>query len=118
MREVFPEPLVASTLVGTEQADLVGDGFPNEGFQRGRMDVRNHAGDHIALAAYGADDWSFTGADAARSATATLIPMPVLGQAADESFVNFDDAAKLIDILHESGSNLDASKNLANSLPF
>jgi hypothetical protein len=42
--------------------------------------------------------------DAAGStAAAALIPMPVFGQSANESFIDFDNSAELIDVLHESG---------------
>ena len=32
--------------------------------------------------------------------------MPILGQAAYESFIDFNNSAELIDVLHESGSDL------------
>jgi hypothetical protein len=107
VRIILVERIVARILIGTKQADFMGYGFADEGGESGGIHVRNHAGDDIPLAADRADDRSFAGTDAARSAAAAaLIPMPVFSQAADESFIDFDNSAELIDVLHESGSNL------------
>ena len=107
VRIVLVERIVARILIGTKQADFMGDGFAYERSESGGIHVRDHARDNIPLAADRADDWSFAGTNAARSATAAaFIPMPVFGQAANESFVNFDNSAEFIDVLHESGSDL------------
>jgi hypothetical protein len=99
--------IVAWILVGAKQADSVRNRFADECGESGGIHVRGHAGDHIALAADGADDWSFAGPDASRStAPAALIPMPVFCQAANKSFIHFDNSAKLIDVLHKGGSDL------------
>jgi len=48
------------------------------------------------------DDWSFTGTDTASSpATAAFIPMPIFRQAADESFIDLDNAAEFVNIFHK-----------------
>jgi hypothetical protein len=97
---------VACPLIGAKQADSVRDGFADERGKSIGGDVRDYARDHIAIAADCADDWRFAGADAASSAaTATFIPMPVFGQAADESFIDFDDSAQLVDILHQRNAD-------------
>ena len=86
---------VCGPLIGTKQADLVGNGFADEGGESIGIDIRDHARNHVALAADRADDWGFAGTDAASSAaSAAFIPMPVLRQAADESFIDFDNSAE------------------------
>ncbi len=85
----------------------MGDGFADERGESIGRHVRDNASDHVALATDCADDWRLAGTDSSRSTAATaLIPMPVLGQAADESFIDFHNSAKLLDILHESGPDL------------
>jgi len=105
---ILIERIVAGILIGAKQADFVGDGFANKGGESGGIYIRNHARDHIPLAADGADDWRFARTNAAGSAAAAaaFIPMPVLGQAADESFIDLDDSAKLVNVLHQRGSDL------------
>jgi len=106
-REVFAKVLIARPLVGAEQANFVRNRLTDEGFQSFGLDVRNDAGHNISLAADGADDRSFAGTNAAGSITIpAFVLMPVLGQAADESFIDFDNATKLLDILHKSNSDL------------
>jgi hypothetical protein len=107
MWELFTEFFISGPLVSAEQTNLVRDGFADEGYKRIGADVFNDASHNVALAADCANDSSLAGADATRSAaTAALIPMAVLGFAADESLVDLDDAAKLPDVLHEGDSNL------------
>jgi hypothetical protein len=75
----------------------MGDGFADEGGESAGSNIRDHARNHIALPADGADDWRFAGTNAASpAASAAFIPMPVFSQAADESFIDFDNAAELI----------------------
>jgi hypothetical protein len=46
------------------------------------------------------------GANTAGSTAApAFIPMPVFGQAADESFVDFDNSAELFDVIHKGDAN-------------
>jgi hypothetical protein len=104
---ILIEGIVAWILIGAKQTDFMGDGFANERGERIGSDIRNHARNNIAFAADSADDWSFAGTDAACSATAAaFIPMSVFGQAANESFIDFDNSAQLINVLHESSSDL------------
>src|ERR1700730_658516 len=101
------ERIVAGILIGAKQADFVGDGFADERGESGGIHVRDYTRDNIPLAADSADDRCFAGTDAASStAAAAFIPMPVLRQAADESFIDFDDTAELVNIFHESCSDL------------
>jgi hypothetical protein len=104
--EIFIEVPVSGPLIGAKQADFVGDGFADECAKRCGLNVRDHARNHIPLAADGVDDRRFARTDAAGSPAAAFIPMPVFSQAADESFIDFDNSAELVNVLHESGSNL------------
>jgi hypothetical protein len=107
VRIILVKRIVAGILIGTKQADPMRHRFTDEGGESGGIHICDHARNHIALAADGADDRSFAGTDAAGSAASTtLIPMSVFGQAADESFIDFDDTAKLADIFHQRGSDL------------
>jgi hypothetical protein len=103
---ILVERIVARILIGAKQADFVRHRFADERGESGGIHVRDHARDDVSFAADGADDWSFAGTDTAGSTAAALIPMLVFGQAADESFIDFDDSAELVDVLHESGSDL------------
>ena len=100
------ERIVAWILIGAKQAYFVGYGFADECGESCGIHVRDNARNHISLAADGPYDWRFAGADSAGSTATTLIPMPVLGQSADESFIDFDDAPELVDVLHEGCSDL------------
>jgi hypothetical protein len=107
MREIVVEHAVSGPLIGAKQADFVRNGFSHKGVKRCSLDIRDHARNHISLAANSADDWRFAGTDAAGPpAAAAFIPMPVLSQAANESFIDFDNSAELTNVLHESGSDL------------
>jgi hypothetical protein len=99
--------LVASPLIRAKQADPVRHRLVDEGGESGGLDIRDHARNDVTLAANSADDWRFAGTNTTGSTTsAALIPMPVLCQATDESFIDFDNSAELIDVLHKGGSNL------------
>ena len=89
VREIFVEALVSGPLIGAKQADFVRNGFSHKCIKRCSLDVSDHAGDNVPLAANSANNWSFAGTDAARSATA-FIPVPVFGQPTDKSFIDFD----------------------------
>src|SRR5664279_6226114 len=96
VREVFAKAIIACPFVGAKQTNFVRDGLTNEGFQRSGLDVLNHASNNVSLAADSTNDWRFAGTDTASSATATaLVLMLVFGQAADESFIDFDNSAEL-----------------------
>jgi hypothetical protein len=69
--------------------------------------IRDHASHDIALAANGANDWCFAGTNAAGAAAfAAFIPMPIFGQAADESFIDLDDTAEFSNVLDERNADL------------
>jgi hypothetical protein len=102
MGEVFAKALVTGPLIGAEQADFVRDRFMNEGLQRGSLDVCDNASNDISLTTDSANDWSFAGTDATSSTAPTaFIPMPVLGETANESFIDFDNSAEFINVFHE-----------------
>jgi hypothetical protein len=67
--------LVPGPLIGAKQAHLVRNSFADEGGESGGLDVRDHARNHISLAANRADYWSFAGAD-----TTGSTPPPRLSQ--------------------------------------
>lgn len=100
--EGFVEVLVANPLVCAEQANLVGNSFIHEAFQGCGLDIRNDAGNHVSFAADCSDDWGFARTAAARAVpAAALVFVLVLGEAADEGFVNLNDAAKLVRVLNQ-----------------
>jgi hypothetical protein len=105
---IFPiEPLVATPLIRAKQADFMRDSFADERSKSVRSDIRDDARNNVAFAADSADDWRFAGTDPAGPAsTAAFIPMPVFGQAADESFIDLDNAAELIDVFHKGDADL------------
>jgi hypothetical protein len=94
VREFLANVRIARPLIGAEQADLFGNSFVDESLQCRLLDVVDDAGDDVALAAHSASDNRFAGSGRPRLAVA-LNPMPVLCLAADERFVNFNDAAQL-----------------------
>jgi hypothetical protein len=67
------ERIVAWILIGAKQADFMRDSFAHECDESVGIDIRDNASDHIALAADSADDWSFTGANAARRTQGSLL---------------------------------------------
>src|ERR1700730_2505595 len=97
---------VSGPLVSTKQANFMRDRFADEGGESFGIHVCDHARDYIAFAADCANDWSFAGTNTAGSAAAALIPMPVLGQAANESFIDLDDTAELSNIFHKRDADL------------
>jgi hypothetical protein len=106
VRVILIERIVAGILIGTKQADFMRHRFADEGGESIGVDIRDHARNHIALAANSADDRSFAGTDTAGSAAAAaFIPMPVFGQAADECFIDLDNAAEFVDVFHKRDAN-------------
>ncbi len=84
---------VAGPGIRSEQANLIGHGFPDElGYAR-TINVFQDAGDNIALTLYSADDWRLVGGHAALAAS--LIPVAIFVLAADPSLINLDNAAEL-----------------------
>ena len=106
VRIVPIERIVARILISAKQADFMRDGFADKRGESGGIDIRDHARNDVTFAADRADDRSFPGTDAPRSATAAaFIPMPVFSQAANESFIDFDNSAELINVLHKGDAN-------------
>lgn len=107
VRIFLAEMFVADPLIGTEQADFMRDGFVHEGFECSGANVFDHAGYDIALALYGTNNRSFARANSASAtAAAALILVLILRQSADESFVNLDHAAKLLNIFDQGDTDL------------
>ncbi len=88
--------IVASPLIGAKQTDFRGNALAHK-FREGRgPHVVDDAGDHVALTAHGSCDDGLARTDSTGStATTALVPMPVLGFAADESLVHLHDAHEL-----------------------
>jgi hypothetical protein len=102
MRIFAVKSIVTGRLIRAKQADFMRDGFADKRGESVGIDIRDNASNDIALAADSADDWSFAGTDTPGSTpAAAFIPMPVFCQAADESFIDFDNSAELIDVLHK-----------------
>ena len=105
VREVLVQALVADPLVGAEQANLVRNGFVDEALKGSGAHVGDNPCNDIALALDSASNDGFAGSGRSGLAVA-LVPMLVLGLAADEGFVDFNDAAKLVHVLlNESGTD-------------
>ncbi len=99
VRKILPKAVVANPLIGTEQAHLVRYRFPHEGLKRVGFEVFDNAGDDVALATDSANDGCLAGTNATSPATlSTPVPMLVLGEAADEGFIDLDNAAKFANI--------------------
>lgn len=98
VRKLFVEMLVSDPLVGTEQTDFRGNGLANELGERRGLHILNHASDHVALSAYGTRDDNFTRTASSAAAIPALALVSVLGFAADEGFVHFDDAHEFAEI--------------------
>jgi hypothetical protein len=106
VRKLFAKMLVTNPLVGAEQADFVRHRLAHEGFKRACLKIVYDAGDHITFSAHGAGNSGLSGTDAASSlSAAAFILVLILGEAANESFVNLDDAAKFFDILHQGDAD-------------
>jgi hypothetical protein len=113
MREILVETFVANPSVGAEQANFFRYGFTHEALQCRGADVLAHAGNHVAFTADSASDDYF-----ARSGPTGLpvaFAMSVLSFAADERFVNFNDAAQLVHVLLGKGGT-DAMAHISSGL--
>jgi hypothetical protein len=102
MRIFLAQMFVTDPLIAAQQANLVGDGFADEAFQGHGLNVLDNPSDDIATSLDSADDNRFArttcpSGTAAFPATA-LVFVPVFGEAADESFINLDDANKLLEL--------------------
>ena len=99
VRIFLVEMLVTNPLIGHEQADLVRYGLMNKFCERRGAHVLNDTRDNVTLTAHGSGDDCFAGPrTTSASAPATLVFVSVLGQAADESFIDFDNTCELFKI--------------------
>lgn len=102
---------IAASVIGAKQADFVRHGFMHETFERGDIDVIDNARHDVTLALDCADDNGFARTNATASAIRVAVfPMFVVLLAANESFVNLDHAAKLLNILDQRSSDFVAHK--------
>ena len=111
MRIFAIKAAISNPLIRTKQANFMRYGFADKSRQCLGANIINDARDNVSLALYSADDWRFAGTDAASSAaTAALIPMAIFGETADESFVNLDNATKLLNVLNKRCSDFMAHR--------
>jgi hypothetical protein len=94
LREALMEVLVPGKPVGADQANLVRNGFTDECLKRRGSGILDDASDHVALALDRANNDCLSNR-ASPFMKATLVPMPVLGLAADVGFVNLHNTAQL-----------------------
>src|SRR6202050_1770501 len=95
MAIVVTQTRVAGPRVSRQQTDFVGNGLINEIENADPIDAPQNTRNHIALALHCANDRRF-----ATEATFALIQMAIAVFAADESFINLDNAAELFLRLH------------------
>jgi hypothetical protein len=105
MGEFITQMRVADPLVGAEQADLFGHSLIDESLQGLSLHIRDDASDDIALSLDCADDDCPFAASRWAGQSVALVGVLVLGLAADESFINLDNAAKFCFGLNESGAD-------------
>lgn len=99
VREVFIKPAITAPLIGAKQADFLRYCATHELAQGLTANVVDDPRDDLSLALDGPDDGRLTGTNAASSsAFAALVDMPVLGETADESLINLNDAHELAEV--------------------
>jgi len=87
VRIILAKMAIADPLVGAEQADLLRDGLVDESLQGCLPHVANHASDHVPLALDSANNNRLSAVSGGSGQSIPLVPMAVLGLAANESFV-------------------------------
>jgi len=100
--EFVAKVTIANPLIGAEQTNLVRYGFVDEILQSLLLHISNQARNYVAFATDSADDSRFAGSCRTRLSV-TLFPVPVLGLAADECFIDLNDAAKLVHVHLDKG---------------
>jgi hypothetical protein len=94
---------IATMLIRSDEADLVGDCQPDEMAHGPHVGFAKHAGNDGAFAFDGTDDDLFAGSAGAES---LLVPMSVLVLAADIGLVPFNDAHQLAELrVDQSGTD-------------
>jgi hypothetical protein len=97
LRENLVEVFVSNPVVGNQKADFVRDRLAHETGESRSADVLDHTGDNATLATDRTGDDGLARSSAA-SAVTTAPVMPVLCFAADESFINFDNASEFFKV--------------------
>lgn len=105
VRIFFIEMLIADPLIGAEQTYPIRDRFVNEASKRLGANIGDDASNHVSFALHCADDDCFSGASGPTFTAPAFVFVPILSETADESFVNFDNAAEFINVLDKSGSD-------------
>jgi hypothetical protein len=101
-KAVLGQSLISRPLICAEEANFVRDRFIDESSQCRALHILDDAGNDIPLATDCADD---NGLALFVALPAPLVPMPIAAIASDNSLINFDDPAKLADVLNHSGSD-------------
>lgn len=100
------ERAVAAPFIRTQQADLVRDDFAHERAEGCSVGAVHDTGDDVSLALHGSGDDGFTrAAGSAHAATSARSFVLVLGLAADEGFVHFNNADELAEVLILQGDS-------------
>jgi hypothetical protein len=87
-------------VIREEGADLLRYAVADEGRESSDIYTFDDASDHIAVPAHRAGERGFARANATSpTASASLVLMPILGFAANEGLVNFDDAQQFAEVL-------------------
>ena len=103
---IFGQAVIDRAFIGRQQTDFVGNHFADERLSVDAVDVIEYPRDHVALALYGTDDRDFAGSFTARHAVVTLIPVAIFVFSTDVSFVNLNDAAKLLYVFFTSAKRI------------
>lgn len=99
MRELAVKLPIAGECICAKQAYLFGNRTTHEGTQGCPIYAGDNASNNFAFALNGTNDRDFTGTDTTSAAApAALVFVPVLGEPADESFINFHNSHELPEI--------------------
>jgi hypothetical protein len=90
--------VITTMIVCRYEAHAVAYSLADESVQSFRVRVLYYLANHVAFPADGSDDAYLTGADPA-SDVRFLVPMSILILPADESFIDFDNTHKLLEIV-------------------
>ena len=100
---------IADPFICHQQSHLFGDSFSSERLQCRAIDAIDNLSNDLASAADRADDWFLARTDATRSgALEALANVTVLGEAADEGFVNLYLAEQHLPLVAVPHTNTDA----------
>lgn len=97
---VVSQAAINTAFIGREQANLVGHAFTNKGFRVDFIYRLQNTGNNVALALYRADDWRFSRGSVFAAGPALVLVL-ILVFAADESFIDLDNATKLVHVLFD-----------------